>query len=106
MVTRPNISAAQLQVSDTALICMNQISDGEGYLERTFLSPASIRATAVIVSWMKDAGLTTYVCFLLSVVFSHFDLDLPISVQREGGLIKWGTFMVGLSRLILPKRPY
>nr|CAB3468669.1 unnamed protein product [Digitaria exilis] len=38
---------------------LGKISDGEGYLERTFLSPASIRATAVIISWMKDAGLTT-----------------------------------------------
>jgi allantoate deiminase len=40
---------------------LGQISDGEGYLERTFLSPASIRATNVIISWMKDAGLTTWV---------------------------------------------
>ncbi|KAK3131031.1 hypothetical protein QOZ80_6BG0501150 [Eleusine coracana subsp. coracana] len=38
-----------------------KISDGEGYLERTFLSPASIRATNVIINWMKDAGLTTWV---------------------------------------------
>ncbi|KAL6603683.1 hypothetical protein ACP70R_044044 [Stipagrostis hirtigluma subsp. patula] len=40
---------------------LGKISDGDGYLERTFLSPASIRATAVIISWMKDAGLTTWV---------------------------------------------
>uniref|UniRef100_A0A0E0LEE8 allantoate deiminase n=1 Tax=Oryza punctata TaxID=4537 RepID=A0A0E0LEE8_ORYPU len=40
---------------------LGKISDGEGYLERTFLSPASIRASAVIISWMKDAGLTTWV---------------------------------------------
>ncbi|AQL05237.1 metallopeptidase precursor [Zea mays] len=40
---------------------LGKISDGDGYLERTFLSPASIRATGVIVSWMKDAGLTTWV---------------------------------------------
>ncbi|XP_040381158.1 probable allantoate deiminase isoform X1 [Oryza brachyantha] len=40
---------------------LGMISDGEGYLERTFLSPASIRASAVIISWMKDAGLTTWV---------------------------------------------
>ncbi|PUZ59596.1 hypothetical protein GQ55_4G054900 [Panicum hallii var. hallii] len=40
---------------------LGKISDGEGYLERTFLSPASIRATAVIISWMKEAGLTTWV---------------------------------------------
>jgi allantoate deiminase len=40
---------------------LGQISDGEGFLERTFLSPASIRATNVIISWMKDAGLMTWV---------------------------------------------
>ncbi|XP_052158476.1 probable allantoate deiminase [Oryza glaberrima] len=40
---------------------LGKISDGEGYLERTFLSPASIRASAVIISWMKDAGLTTWI---------------------------------------------
>ncbi|GJN39052.1 hypothetical protein PR202_gb28146 [Eleusine coracana subsp. coracana] len=40
---------------------LGKISDGEGYLERTFLSPASIRATNVIINWMKDAGLTTWV---------------------------------------------
>jgi len=64
-----NISACLWHGVDT-----NQISDGEGYLERTFLSPASIRATAVIINWMKDAGLTTYVS-LLAVVFSRFGLD-------------------------------
>ncbi|CAN6163166.1 unnamed protein product [Urochloa humidicola] len=49
---------------DETVLRLNQlgkISDGEGYLERTFLSPASIRAAAVIVSWMKDAGLITWV---------------------------------------------
>uniref|UniRef100_A0A0D9WT05 allantoate deiminase n=1 Tax=Leersia perrieri TaxID=77586 RepID=A0A0D9WT05_9ORYZ len=40
---------------------LGKISDGEGYLERTFLSPASIRASHVIISWMKDAGLTTWI---------------------------------------------
>uniref|UniRef100_A0A453T063 allantoate deiminase n=1 Tax=Aegilops tauschii subsp. strangulata TaxID=200361 RepID=A0A453T063_AEGTS len=40
---------------------LGKISDGEGFLERTFLSPASFRATDVIISWMKDAGLTTWV---------------------------------------------
>ncbi|KAL5224759.1 hypothetical protein ABZP36_011398 [Zizania latifolia] len=38
---------------------LRKISGGEGYLERTFSSPASIRASDVIISWMKDAGLTT-----------------------------------------------
>ncbi|CAM0908877.1 unnamed protein product [Alopecurus aequalis] len=40
---------------------LGKISDGEGFLERTFLSPASIRATHVIISWMEDAGLATWV---------------------------------------------
>ncbi|KAF7104093.1 hypothetical protein CFC21_105018 [Triticum aestivum] len=40
---------------------LGKISDGEGFLERTFLSPASFRATDVIISWMKDAGLATWV---------------------------------------------
>lgn len=52
----------------------NQISDGDGYLERTFLSPASIRATGVIVSWMKDAGLTTYVSSLARSRFLTYAL--------------------------------
>ncbi|XP_058072189.1 allantoate deiminase 2 isoform X2 [Magnolia sinica] len=38
-----------------------QISDADGYLERTFLSPASIGASNLILSWMQDAGLTTWV---------------------------------------------
>ncbi|KAE8770544.1 Allantoate deiminase, chloroplastic [Hordeum vulgare] len=49
---------------DETVLRLNQlgkISDGEGFLERTFLSPASFRATDVIIGWMKDAGLTTWV---------------------------------------------
>jgi allantoate deiminase len=40
---------------------LGKVSDGEGYLERTFLSPASLRATDLIRSWMHDAGLRTWV---------------------------------------------
>lgn len=36
-----------------------QVSDGKGYLERTFLSPASMRAIDLIRKWMEDAGLRT-----------------------------------------------
>ena len=36
-----------------------QISDAENYLERTFLSPAFVRASEKIVEWMEDAGLRT-----------------------------------------------
>lgn len=40
---------------------LGQISDADGYLERTFLSPASIRAMNLIRSWMHDSGLRTWV---------------------------------------------
>eukprot|EP00262_Sarcandra_glabra_P015621 TRINITY_DN4870_c0_g1_i1.p1 TRINITY_DN4870_c0_g1~~TRINITY_DN4870_c0_g1_i1.p1 ORF type:complete len:494 (+),score=74.12 TRINITY_DN4870_c0_g1_i1:22-1482(+) len=40
---------------------LGQISDADGYLERTFLSPASVRARNQILSWMQDAGLRTWV---------------------------------------------
>ncbi|KAF3327811.1 putative allantoate deiminase isoform X3 [Carex littledalei] len=40
---------------------LGKVSDREGYLERTFLSPASLRAADLIISWMHDAGLKTWV---------------------------------------------
>nr|CAD1834537.1 unnamed protein product [Ananas comosus var. bracteatus] len=40
---------------------LGEVSDREGYLERTFLSPATLRATDLIISWMQDAGLRTWV---------------------------------------------
>ncbi|GJS68448.1 allantoate deiminase 2 [Tanacetum coccineum] len=39
---------------------LGKVSDADGYLERTFLSPASIRAGNLIRTWMEDAGLTTW----------------------------------------------
>nr|POF10672.1 allantoate deiminase [Quercus suber] len=36
-------------------------SDTDGYLERTFMSPASLRAGNLIHGWMEDAGLRTWV---------------------------------------------
>ena len=36
-----------------------QVTDADGYLERTFMSPASVRAASLIRAWMEDAGLTT-----------------------------------------------
>ncbi|RVX02720.1 Allantoate deiminase 2 [Vitis vinifera] len=39
---------------------LGKVSDAEGYLERTFLSPASIRAGNLIREWMEDAGLRTW----------------------------------------------
>ncbi|KAI4332067.1 hypothetical protein L6164_017006 [Bauhinia variegata] len=40
---------------------LGQVSDASGYLERTFLSPASMRAIKLISRWMEDAGLRTWV---------------------------------------------
>ncbi|KAJ0494804.1 putative allantoate deiminase [Helianthus annuus] len=40
---------------------LGKVSDADGYLERTFLSPASVRAGNLIRTWMEDAGLTTWV---------------------------------------------
>ncbi|KAG7019778.1 Allantoate deiminase 2 [Cucurbita argyrosperma subsp. argyrosperma] len=40
-------------------ICM--VSDAARYLERTFLSPASIKARFLLQKWMEDAGLRTWV---------------------------------------------
>ncbi|EXB66978.1 Allantoate deiminase [Morus notabilis] len=40
---------------------LGQISDAEGYLERTFLSSASVKAGNLIRGWMEDAGLRTWV---------------------------------------------
>lgn len=40
---------------------LGQVSDASGYLQRTFMSPASIRASYLIRRWMEDAGLITWV---------------------------------------------
>ncbi|OMO91902.1 Peptidase M20 [Corchorus olitorius] len=40
---------------------LGKVSDADGYLERTFMSPASVRAGILIREWMEDAGLTTWV---------------------------------------------
>ncbi|KAF3774164.1 Allantoate deiminase [Nymphaea thermarum] len=40
---------------------LGEVTDGNGYLERTFLSPASFRALDLVRDWMQDAGLTTWI---------------------------------------------
>ncbi|KAK8971710.1 hypothetical protein V6N11_081412 [Hibiscus sabdariffa] len=40
---------------------LGKVSDAVGYLERTFMSPASVRAGILIREWMEDAGLRTWV---------------------------------------------
>ncbi|KAF3450051.1 hypothetical protein FNV43_RR06130 [Rhamnella rubrinervis] len=43
------------------------VSDANGYLERTFLSPASVKAGNLIREWMEDAGLRTWIDYLGNV---------------------------------------
>ncbi|CAN1225595.1 Allantoate deiminase [Linum grandiflorum] len=43
------------------LLQLGKVSDADGYLERTFMSPASVRAANLIRGWMEDAGLTTWI---------------------------------------------
>ncbi|XP_038876942.1 allantoate deiminase 2 isoform X1 [Benincasa hispida] len=40
---------------------LGKVSDAARYLERTFLSPASIKARFLLQKWMEDAGLRTWV---------------------------------------------
>ncbi|KAI3455792.1 hypothetical protein Pfo_012455 [Paulownia fortunei] len=40
---------------------LGKVSDSEEFLERTFQSPASVRAGNLIRRWMEDAGLQTWV---------------------------------------------
>nr|GLL49126.1 allantoate deiminase [Ipomoea trifida] len=40
---------------------LGKVSDADNYLERTFQSPASVRAGNRIRSWMEDAGLRTWI---------------------------------------------
>ncbi|PON89256.1 Allantoate deaminase [Trema orientale] len=40
---------------------LGQVSDADGYLERTFLSQASVKAGNLIRQWMEDAGLRTWI---------------------------------------------
>ncbi|XP_024530115.1 allantoate deiminase 2 isoform X1 [Selaginella moellendorffii] len=48
---------------DEAVARLNQLgktSDSKEFLERTFLSPAAIRAGKLVQEWMQDAGLDTW----------------------------------------------
>ncbi|RIA04020.1 hypothetical protein BRARA_K01792 [Brassica rapa] len=40
---------------------LGQVSDAATHLERTFMSPASIRGIKLLREWMEDAGLSTWV---------------------------------------------
>ncbi|KAH9747165.1 Allantoate deiminase [Citrus sinensis] len=51
----------------TRLDELGKVSDANGYLQRTFMSPASVRAGNLIRQWMEDAGLRTWVDHLGNV---------------------------------------
>ena len=53
----PDISILARQVVDR-LDELGMVSDDPDRLVRTFLSPASLRANALVGGWMRDAGLT------------------------------------------------
>jgi allantoate deiminase len=58
-------------VNVNGVCCLDkQVSDADGYLERTFMSPASVRAGNLIRGWMEDAGLRTLAFYLFAVVNS------------------------------------
>ncbi|KAJ4849099.1 hypothetical protein Tsubulata_034476 [Turnera subulata] len=40
---------------------LGKVSDSDSHLERTFMSPAALRAGNLIRDWMEDAGLTAWV---------------------------------------------
>ncbi|CAM6124378.1 unnamed protein product [Calypogeia fissa] len=40
---------------------LGRVSDSEEFLERTFMSPAGLRAASQIRTWMTDAGLFTWI---------------------------------------------
>ncbi|KAK1397550.1 hypothetical protein POM88_007413 [Heracleum sosnowskyi] len=59
-----NVSSLLHQLKSGEVICSTdkkKVTDAQGYLERTFLSHASVRAGKLISKWMEDAGLTTWV---------------------------------------------
>lgn len=49
-----------------------QVSDAVAHLERTFMSPASIRAITLIRGWMEDAGLSTLVLETYELIYKSF----------------------------------
>lgn len=51
----------------TRLNELGKVSDANGYLQRTFMSSASVRAGNLIRQWMEDAGLRTWVDHLGNV---------------------------------------
>ena len=65
-----------------------EISDSDFHLERTFLSPGSLRALASVRRWMEDAGLRTW---LDSVGNLHGRLDASSGSSGEEKVLLLGS---------------
>lgn len=68
------------------LFLNSKVSDAAAHLERTFMSPASIRAVTLIRGWMEDAGLSTLVLNLLSFVYGLISTKLSWIDEKIGFL--------------------
>ena len=40
---------------------LSLVTDVPGQITRTFVSPASMKAAALVGSWMKEAGMSTFI---------------------------------------------
>lgn len=77
------------------------MSDAATHLERTFMSPASIRGIKLLREWMEDAGLSTLALAPLSLVYSPYLQNFAlVNFEKKNnwifadGLITWGMYMV------------
>ncbi|CAA6669856.1 unnamed protein product [Spirodela intermedia] len=52
---------------------LGKVTDADGHLERTFLSPAFTRASKQVLDWMKDAGLKTFMVDQMGNVHGRVD---------------------------------
>lgn len=92
-------------VFDTVLIQIRYLMGRATLKGRFWVQLLSEPQLSSSTGWKMLDLRRTCLCLQL---FSHalVLINLPTSVHREGGLIKWGIFTVDLSRQILPKRPY
>lgn len=86
------------------LILLNlQVSDAVAHLERTFMSPASIRAISLIRGWMEDAGLSTLV-LKSTLVCLWTCLSTKLSwVNEKLDFCRWVDYMGNVHGRVDPK---
>lgn len=81
-----------------------QVSDAVAHLERTFMSPASIRAIDLIRRWMEDAGLSTLVfkstfSFVCGLTYTTF----LGRYEKIGFFCRWVDYMGNVHGRVEPK---